>query len=334
MQNGKDGTEPRIVPDRRLGVTVRQQVKAHIVQRIAEGLLPAGAALPSVRELADAAGVAPMTVTRVYAELKEAGLVEARAGSGTFVADSPLARPGPRLAVAALRADIDSLVDRALGAGLRAGDVLALLTARTVERLARGSRPSLVMVGLFAAATESYAARVGAQLGDAASVAPLVLGPDPAADAAALRAADLVLTFPTLQARVAALAPGGRVIPIRFIPAESSRMALAAIDPMARVAVVSRFADFLPVLELGVRRFAPHVQDVVAMDMDSPDLARAVGGADVVVLSTGAEAAGDLARPGAARIEYRHIPDPGDVERLVMPWLRGDAAEGRRKEAS
>ncbi|HVG47680.1 MAG TPA: GntR family transcriptional regulator [Rubellimicrobium sp.] len=327
--------EPPIVPDRRLGVTVRQQLKARIVQRIVEGRLPIGAALPSVRELAESAGVAPMTVSRVYAELKEAGLVEARAGSGTFVADAPLARPGPRAAAAALRADIDSLVDRALGAGLRAGDVLALLTARTVERLARGPRPSLVMVGLFPAATESYAARVAAQVGEAASVAPLVLGADPGGEAAALRAADLVITFPTLQARVAALVPGARVVPIRFIPAETTRLALAVIDPMARVAVVSRFADFLPVLELGVRRFAPHVPGVTALDMASPDLARAVRAADVVVLSTGAEEAGDLARPGAARIEYRHIPDPGDVERLVMPWLRdAGAALGQRKEAS
>ena len=334
MQNRNDGAEPKVVPSRWAGVSVRQRVKAQIVQRIAGGLLPAGAALPSVRGLAETAGVAPMTVTRVYADLKEAGLVEARAGSGTFVADSPLARLGPRSAAAALCADIDSLVDRALGAGLGLEDVLALLTAQAVERFGGRSRPSLVMVGLFAAATESYAERVAAQVGEAASVTSLVLGPDVDTDAAVLRAANLVLTFPTLQARVAALVPGARVVPIRFIPAESSRMALAAIDPMARVAVVSRFVDFLPVLELGVRRFAPHVQNVVAMDMNSPDLAGAVGKADVVVLSTGAEAAGDLARPGAARIEYRHIPDPGDVERLVMPWLRGDAAEGRRKEAS
>ncbi|WP_218014197.1 GntR family transcriptional regulator [Rubellimicrobium roseum] len=322
-------------PGRRSGAPVRQRVRAQIVQQIAEGLLPAGAALPSVRELAEAAGVAPMTVTRVYAELKEAGLVEARAGSGTFVADSPLSRPGPRAAAAALRAEVDALVNRALSAGLRPEDVLALLTSRALERLSERKRPSIVMVGLFAAATESYAARVAAQVADAATVAPLVLGPDPVADAAMLGAADLVVTFPTIQTRVAALVPGARIVPIRFIPAESTRMALAVIDPLARVAVVSRFADFLPVLELGVRRFAPHVSGVTAMDMEAPGLAHAVREADVVVLSTGAEAAGDLARPGAARIEYRHIPDPGDIERLVLPWLRGEAeAEERRKEAS
>ncbi len=113
-------------------------------------------------------------------------------------------------------------------------------------------------------------------------------------------------------------------------------MALASVDPMARMAVVSRFAGFLPVLTLGARRFAAHVQDIVAMTLDDPGLTRQLADRDVVLFSTGADAALDVALPGAMRIEYRHIPDPGDIERLVMPVVtqaNGPAARGR-KEAS
>ena len=51
--------DPGVALDRPLGVPVRQQVRAALVRRIAEGALPAGASLPSVRELAALTGVAP-----------------------------------------------------------------------------------------------------------------------------------------------------------------------------------------------------------------------------------------------------------------------------------
>jgi hypothetical protein len=114
---------------------------------------------------------------------------------------------------------------------------------------------------------------------------------------------------------------------------------------MARVGVVSRFADFLPVLTLGVRRFAAHVRNIVAANLDDADIATILADCDVVVLATGADEAARMAKPGAARIEYRHIPDPGDIDRLVMPLLspssnpQGLLADGppmtlARKEAS
>ena len=63
------------------------------------------------------------------------------------------------------------------------------------------------------------------------------------------------------------------------------------------------------------------------------------------MLATGADDAAQLAKPGALRIEYRHIPDPGDIDRLLMPLLnpslhpKGPTADGlavidARKEAS
>jgi hypothetical protein len=99
---------------------------------------------------------------------------------------------------------------------------------------------------------------------------------------------------------------------------------------MARVGVVSRFADFSPVLNLGVRRFAAHVRDIVAVNLDDPQIAAVLADCDAVILATGADEA-PLAKPGAPRIEYRHIPDPGDIDRLVMPLVAPTPA---KKEAS
>lgn len=59
---------------------------------VASGALREGAALPSVRELAQELGVNPMTVAKAYQRLADAGLVESRRGQGTFVSALPAAR--------------------------------------------------------------------------------------------------------------------------------------------------------------------------------------------------------------------------------------------------
>lgn len=333
--------------DRKSGFSLRQQLKGAIEHGISFGELPIGASLPSVRDMAVQAEVAPMTVAKVYAELKAAGLIETRSGSGTIVADSAQARLAGGPDLARLRAAIDLAADLALGLGVQVADVAGLINARVTTRLALGRRKFIVMVGLFADATASYATRVAAQVGDHAVVEATTLDQISAEPerAGRLGGADLVLTFANLQDAVTDAIPGVTILSIRFIPSEATRMALASIDPMARVGVVSRFADFLPVLTLGVRRFAAHVRDIVAVNLDDPGIAALLADCDVVVLATGADEAARMAKPGAARIEYRHIPDPGDIDRLVMPLLsplspaQGQLAETHaetpsRKEAS
>ena len=315
--------------DRKLSLSLRQQLKGAIEHGISFGELPIGASLPSVRDMAARADVAPMTVAKVYAELKAAGLIETRSGSGTLVADSAVARMAAGPEIGRLRSAIDQVTDLAFGLGVRPEDIPGLINGRVAARLAQGRRKFIAMVGLFADATASYAERVTSQVGDHAVVEATTLD-QIAADpdhGKRLRTADLVLTFANLQAAVTEALPGVPILSIRFIPSEATRMALASIDPMARVGVVSRFADFLPVLTLGVRRFAAHVRDIVAVNLEDPGIAALLAECDVVVLATGADAAAAMAKPGVLRIEYRHIPDPGDIDRLVMPLLSPSAAE-------
>src|SRR5579863_9731380 len=91
-------------------------ISAHLRGRILAGQLIPGDRLPSVRALARSHDVSPFTAARVYELLVAEGLVEARRGSGYYVArDSETfgasALPGPEPVVDsvwALRRDYDS----------------------------------------------------------------------------------------------------------------------------------------------------------------------------------------------------------------------------------
>ena len=83
---------------------------------IATGRLPAGEKLPSVRRLAEWAGVNTNTVRAVYAGLEDEGLVTGQHGRGTFVADG--VRTAPELEEIATEA-----IGKALAAGLSAREL-------------------------------------------------------------------------------------------------------------------------------------------------------------------------------------------------------------------
>ncbi len=328
----------KVIIDRSLAISIHQQLKGAIEYEISFGGLEVGASLPSVRDMAERTGVAPMTVSKVYADLKGAGLIEGKSGSGTYVAESTLSRLGTRADSADLRAAMDVAIDKGLSMGLGLADVISLMAARASRRGEAGPVRTICLVGLFEAATQSYAANVQDQIGSLATVAPVTfdaMADDPEV-MSMVAAADLVLTFSTLQHRLPAALSQDKVVSLRFIPSEPTRLALASLDPMARVLVVSRFADFLPVLDLGVRRFAAHVQSVTLANLEDADLAEGVARADVIVMSTGADAVVGMVRPGTTVIEYRHIPDPGDIDRLVLPILNQSSPlpVASRKEAS
>jgi DNA-binding transcriptional regulator YhcF (GntR family) len=83
---------------------------------IATGRLPAGEKLPSVRRLAEWAGVNLNTVRAVYAGLEESGLVASHQGRGTYVADG--VRTAPELEGIAAEA-----IRKARAAGLSAREL-------------------------------------------------------------------------------------------------------------------------------------------------------------------------------------------------------------------
>ena len=78
--------------DGRSGVPPYLQIVQQVRQALRMGVLAVGDQLPSVREVVAATAINPNTVLKAYRDLEREGLIEARAGHGTFVRRRP---PGP-----------------------------------------------------------------------------------------------------------------------------------------------------------------------------------------------------------------------------------------------
>ncbi|MDL2401774.1 GntR family transcriptional regulator [Rhizobium mayense] len=310
--------------DRELPVPLRTQLHGLIEYGIACGELTPGETLPSVRELAEKIGVAPMTVSQVYADLKAAGLIDARQGSGTFVTDSLQARLAGRADASELHRHIDEMIDEARALGIRSAELVSLVSARVFYRDSIGPRMRIVMVGLFPDATASYARFIAARLGRGVTVEPLTIAAIERQSDAKARAnsADLAITFANRHREVAMLLPNTKVVTVSFTPSEETRRALASLDSLASIAVISRFPDFLPIMKSGVQRFAPHISEISAGTLETPGLDALIARASVVIYASGAEAVIAHLPQGMPAIEYRHAPDIADIERVIVPILR------------
>ena len=62
-----------------------EQIRTQIAAQVADGRLPPGTKLPTVRALAETLGVAVNTVARAYRELEHSGVVTTRGRNGTVV---------------------------------------------------------------------------------------------------------------------------------------------------------------------------------------------------------------------------------------------------------
>jgi GntR family transcriptional regulator len=78
--------------DSRSVVPPYMQIVQQVRQALRMGVLGVGDQLPTVREVVSATAINPNTVLKAYRDLEREGLVEARAGHGTFVRRLP---PGP-----------------------------------------------------------------------------------------------------------------------------------------------------------------------------------------------------------------------------------------------
>ncbi|MGO4567847.1 GntR family transcriptional regulator [Rhizobium sp. 2YAF20] len=320
--------------DRELPVPLRAQLQGLIEYGIACGELTAGEMLPSVREMAEKVGVAPMTVSQVYADLKAAGLIDARPGSGTFVTDSLQTRLANRADASGIHRHIDQLIDESHALGIRSTELVSLITSRVFYRESVGPRFRIVMIGLFPEATASYARFIAARLGRGVTVEPLTVAAierEPLAKARA-NSADLAITFANRHREVTGLVANTKVVTISFTPSEETRLALASLDSLTSITVVSRFPDFLPIMKSGVQRFAPHVSEIAAATLETPGLEALLATASVVIYASGAESILSRLAEGTQAIEFRHAPDTADIERVVVPIIRAAGVQPQPAE--
>lgn len=121
--------------DGRSGEPPYLQIVRQVRQSLRMGLLDVGDQLPTVREVVAAVAVNPNTVLKAYRDLEREGLVEARAGQGTFVRARP---PGPPPGIhSRLGRSLARWVDEAREAGLDDESMESLL--RITLRAADGT---------------------------------------------------------------------------------------------------------------------------------------------------------------------------------------------------
>ena len=79
--------------DGRSGVAPYLQLIHQVRQALRLGLLREGDQLPKVKDVVAGLAINPNTVLKAYRELEREGLIEARAGQGTFVRGLPAGPP-------------------------------------------------------------------------------------------------------------------------------------------------------------------------------------------------------------------------------------------------
>ena len=313
-------TRPLFTIDRTLSVPLGVQLRGQIEYGIACGDLPRGTKLPSVRELAHDLGLAHVTVAQVFKDLLSRGLIVTQHGRGTFVADAPAV--GRARDLGELHRLLARTLDEARRLGFTPGQLMGVLAGNLERPRGEGRSLRVVLVGIFVEASFDYARDLARLLPAGDRVEAVTLEDLERGlwrqDAAS---ADLVVTFAHREAQVRALLPGVAVVPLGFIPSDATRTALAALDPRSRLCAVATFDEFLPTLRAGVARFAPHISQVQAVQLDHPELAALLRASDAVVYATGSERVRALLPSGTPATEYRHTPDPADVERTLLPLL-------------
>jgi len=102
------------------GVPIYRQIVQQARFAIASGGVEPGDRLPSVRAIATQLGVNPMTVSKAYSMLEQAGVVIRRPGIGMVVSE-----PGVEDAVEAIATDTQNLVRAARQLGVSRRELVA-----------------------------------------------------------------------------------------------------------------------------------------------------------------------------------------------------------------
>jgi DNA-binding transcriptional regulator YhcF (GntR family) len=309
----------RIRIDRELPVPIPLQLQGQIEFGVTNGDFVGGTRLPSVRTLSADLAMSPVTVSAVYRTLRQRGVIETVPGRGTFVRSDVVRGPEPP--EDGIDADLRKVLRRAERAGVGRGELIERLQ-RLVARAQDGPALRTTFVGIYPAVTRAYVADLRRHLGAGDELTATTFDALERAPAPDLGGRDLLLTFAHRVADLERLAPAGVAIAsVALVPSERTRVALAEIDPAARVVLVSTVAAFVVTFRRSVERFASHVASVRTCVRGSREASAYLADADVVVYGTGSEDVLDGLAADVRAFEYRHVPDPVYVERTLIPLI-------------
>jgi GntR family transcriptional regulator len=106
---------------------IYRQIVGQIMRQVAAGQCPPGMRLPSVREVAAAHAINPMTVSKAYALLEANGVLERQRGKGMVVSGATAVRQTTQDRLATITPALHELSRQARELGLTAEQVLAAL---------------------------------------------------------------------------------------------------------------------------------------------------------------------------------------------------------------
>ncbi len=319
----------KITVDRTLRIPIAEQIKGQMSYAIACGQLSHGELLPSVRQLSMQLQVAPVTISHVYRDLARQGLVASRPGVGTFAADIVgVAGSDPsEVTHENLRQIVGNCFRQGLMLGHSVDDIRNEFLALAEQYRLASAVQTVVMVGNFKPATESYAREIEEILHDLnVKVTPVLL--EDLIHSNGLRkvveSAKLVITVPTRLQQVHGLINSRRtrVTAVAFRPSLETRRKISALPPSRRIGVVATYPEFLQTMLNEVASYCMTKAPLSCAVIDQPDRVQGMlGKLDVVIYASGSEKVLEWLTPGVEAIEFRHAPEPDSVNRL-RPLLR------------
>lgn len=309
--------------DRSLPVPLVSQLTGQIEYGIAFGDIGPGSKMPSVRDLAERLQISPVTVLQVYKGLRHKGILVTQPGKGTFVSDDVTVSDRPTRQLLMLYELIHRLTLTARDLGIGDAELARLLSVRLGQQRS-GNALDLVLVGNFAPATTSYAADLRRYL-HVDDVLEGVTFADLRTSVALRRRvgeADAVVTLAYRLKEVRDIVGDEMpLLTIHFLPSEATRMAVAELDPLQRVGLVSTYSDFLLTFKQAIESFAPHLTIAHAFVLGDEEGAAKLGDCDVVIYATGAEEICERLPPHLRTIEYRYAPDPRSIAHDLLPFI-------------
>lgn len=306
------------------------QIKSQFEYEICTGRLEPGSRLPSVREVATALGVSPVTVTRAYRELELASLAVSHPGVGFFVLSIAESQSGPH---AKIRSRASRLIAEAVAEGVSVDQVLQILLTEISEARARLAHLEVILVCKRDGRIDELADRLRQSLSDMrVDVVPVVLE-DVIEDLEGwlprlLKASHVMgLVFDLGQIQPLLVRHGVPVIPILAMPREDVRARLAQLEPGCRVGILASMPDFVDGMISCVSTTNPAVSIVGALScLDTQELPGLMASIDCIVYGTLARQTLESQRPlPASAIELVYVPETSWIERL-RSLLRSEMA--------
>jgi GntR family transcriptional regulator len=304
-------------------IPIRRQLTEQLKHVIESGGLPQNQTLPSIREMAGFLGINANTVARVIEDLKRSGYVEARRGSGVFVAAAPPVRPSPRLREGFLH----DVVMRAAALGMTADDLaVGVLSLGGVPPPAIDGAVEVLLVECSPAELDFFAGQLQAHLPirvDKVLLRELPTVARRRAQAGRWRAA--VTSFCHLPAVERVLK--GRAVPVIALLAEAHLETLHRLAQLPAGTRVGVAADAVETAHSLVHSIAnaglPNIELLGACPTEGTGLGRLLRRAQVIVCSsTAAERVRQLADPAVQVMIDDRALDPRAIEMLAVRLVR------------